>query len=193
LKKYKNIHFYNKKALKQDVLDLEPDVVIMATGSKPMLPCPPVRNFVYLYDEVLRGEVKFENKKIIVGGGGVVGCETANFLAENNKVTILVRSKVAKRMETLSKKYLLEELNRKNVKILTSTKIVDVSENREVIVERNGDQFVLEADALVAAFGARPFVPFTLEDISTIVVGDAKSVRNIYSAVSEGFQAAVTL
>jgi len=193
LKKYDNIHFHNKKALKQDVLDLEPDVVIMATGSKPMLPCRPVRNFVYLYDEVVKGEVKFENKNIIVGGGGVVGCETANFLAENNKVTILVRSKVAKRMETLSKKYLLEELNRKNVKILTSTKIVDVSENREVIVERNGNQFVLEADALVAAFGARPFVPFTLENISTIVVGDAKSVRNIYSAVSEGFQAAVTL
>jgi len=96
-------------------------------------------------------------------------------------------------METLSKKHLLQELKKKNVKILTSTKIVDISRNREVIVERNGHQFVLKADALVAAFGVRSFVPFTLENIPTIVVGDAKSVRNIYSAVNEGFQAAITL
>ena len=194
LKKYNNIHFHNKKALKQDVLNLEPDVVIMATGSRSMLPCPPVRNFVYLYDEVLRGEVKFENKNIIVGGGGLVGCETANLLAENNKVIIVeMLPEIAIGMETLSKKHLLQELKKKNVKILTSTKIVDISRNREVIVERNGHQFVLKADALVAAFGVRSFVPFTLENIPTIVVGDAKSVRNIYSAVNEGFQAAITL
>jgi len=194
LKKYNNIHFHNKKALKQDVLNLEPDVVIMATGSRSMLPFPPVRNFVYLYDEVLRGEVKFENKNIIVGGGGLVGCETANLLAENNKVIIVeMLPEIAIGMETLSKKHLLQELKKKNVKILTSTKIVDISRNREVIVERNGHQFVLKADALVAAFGVRSFVPFTLENIPTIVVGDAKSVRNIYSAVNEGFQAAITL
>ena len=194
LKKYNNIHFHNKKALKQDVLNLEPDVVIMATGSRSMLPFPPVRNFVYLYDEVLRGEVKFENKNIIVGGGGLVGCETANLLAENNKVIIVeMLPEIAIGMETLSKKHLLQELKKKNVKILISTKIVDISRNREVIVERNGHQFVLKADALVAAFGVRSFVPFTLENIPTIVVGDAKSVRNIYSAVNEGFQAAITL
>ena len=84
-------------------------------------------------------------------------------------------------------------MKKKNVKILTSTKIVDISKNREVIVERDGHQFIIEADALVAAFGSRPFVPFTLENIPTIVVGDAKSVRNIYSAVNEGFQAAIAL
>jgi len=194
LKKYNNIHFHKKKALKQDVLELKPDVVIMATGSRPMLPCPPVRGFVYLYDDVLRGEVKFENKNIIVGGGGLVGCETANLLADNNEVIIVeMLPEVAIGMETLSKKHLLQELKKKNVKILTSTKIVDISRNREVIVERDGHQFIIEADALVAAFGSRPFVPFTLENIPTIVVGDAKSVRNIYSAVNEGFQAAIAL
>ncbi|AGB04326.1 NADH:flavin oxidoreductase [Aciduliprofundum sp. MAR08-339] len=186
-----NVQMHNKKALKGDVISLEPDAVIMATGGKPFLPCPPIRNFVYLYDDVLRCEVKFEDKVIVVGGGGLVGCETANMLAEKNKVVIVeMLPQIAQGMETLSRKHLLKELENKNVKIMTSTRIVDVSRG-EIVVEKDGEQILIEADAMIAAFGSRPFVPFTLEDIPTMVIGDAKSVRNIYSAVSEGFEAGI--
>ncbi len=193
LKKYANLEMHNKKAIKGDVESLEPDVVIMATGSKPFLPCPPIRNFVYLYDEVLRGEVKFEGKSIVVGGGGLVGCETANLLAEKNKVIIIeMLPEVAQGMETLSRKYLLKELRKKGVRILTNTRLVDVAREK-LIVERDGEQRFIEADALIAAFGLRPFVPFRLDDVPMHIIGDAKSVRNIYSAISEGFEIARTL
>ena len=193
LKKYDNLKMYNKKALKNDVLALDPDAIIMATGSKPFLPCPLLRDFVYLYDDVLRGEVKFEGKKIVVGGGGLVGCETANLLAEKNKVVIVeMMPEVAQGMETLSKKHLLKELQEKGVKIFTNTKIVDVARG-EVIVEKEGVKMLIEVEAMVAAFGSKPFVPFQIKDIPTHVIGDAKSVRNIYSAVSEGFEVAMQI
>ena len=193
LKKYDNLKMYHKKALKNDVLALDPDAIIMATGSKPFLPCPPLRDFVYLYEDVLRGEVKFEGKSIVVGGGGLVGCETANMLAEKNKVVIVeMMPEVAQGMETLSKRYLLKELQEKGVKILTNTKIVDVARG-EIIVEKEGEQVLIEADAMIAAFGSRPFVPFRIEDVPTHIIGDAKSVRNIYSAVSEGFEAGMKI
>jgi len=172
---------------------LEPDVIIMATGSRPFLPCPPLRDFVYLYDDVLRGEVKFEGKSIVVGGGGLVGCETANLLAEKNKVVIVeMMPDIAQGMETLSKKHLIKELKEKGVRILTNTRIVDVARG-EIIVEKEGEQMLIEADAMIAAFGSRPFVPFRIEDIPTHIIGDAKSVRNIYSAVSEGFEVAMRI
>ncbi len=192
LEKY-DIEMHKKKALKGDVLDLEPHAVILATGSKPLLPCPPLRNFVYLFDEVLRGEVRFENKRIVVGGGGLVGCETANLLAEDNEVAIVeMLPEVAMGMETLSRKYLLKELEGKGVKILTNTRIVDLGRG-ELIVEQDGEQHLIEADALVAAFGSKPYVPFRIEGIPNYIIGDAKGVRNIYSAVNEGFEIAIKL
>ncbi len=193
LKKYDNLKMYHKKALKNDVIALDPDAIIMATGSKPFLPCPPLRDFVYLYNDVLRGEVKFEGKSIVVGGGGLVGCETANMLSENNKVVIVeMMPEIAQGMETLSKKHLIRELQEKSVRILTTTRIVDVARG-EIIVEKEGEQMLIEADAMIAAFGSRPFVPFHIEDVPTHVIGDAKSVRNIYSAVSEGFKVAISI
>ncbi len=194
LEEYENLTLHHKRALKRDVLALGPDVVIFATGSRPVLPCPPIRDFVYMYDEVLRGEVRFENKKILVGGGGLVGCETANLLALNNSVTVVeMLPEVAAGMETLSRKHLLAELRRNKVEFLTSTRIVDISRERYIVVERNGEQSVIEADAMVAAFGGRPYVPFSIEDVPTKVIGDAAGVRNIYSAVSEGFSAALDI
>ena len=34
----------------------------------------------------------------------------------------------------------------------------------------------------------RPYVPFIIEDIEYHIIGDAKSVRNIASAVREGYE-----
>ncbi len=194
LPKYENLELHHKRALKHDVLELDPDVIILATGSRPFIPCPPMRNFVYLYGDILRGEVKFKGKKIAVGGGGLVGCETANFLAEDNEVILIGRApEVAFKVETLTRKHLIRELEEKGVKIMTSTEIVDISRSGEIVVEQNGNQMIVEADALIAAFGSRPFVPFTVEDVPTHIIGDAKSVRSIYAATSEGFRVAVSI
>ena len=188
-----SVNLIHKRAKKEDIVALDPEVVIMATGSKPFLPCPPVRGFVYIYDDILRGMINFEGKELVVGGGGLVGCETALFLADKNKVLILeMLPEIAIGMETLSRKYLLKELKENNVQIITETRIVDVGKG-EIVVETGGEQRVIEADALIAAFGSRPYIPFTVENIPTIVIGDAKSVRNIYSAVNEGFSAAISL
>ena len=194
LAKYDNLEMHHKRALKQDVLALDPDVVIIATGARPFIPCPPMHNFVYLYDDVLRGEVKFNGKKLAVGGGGLVGCETANFLAENNEVILIGRApEIAFKVETLTRKHLINELEEKDVKIMTSAEIVDISRSGEIVVEQEGTQMIVETDALIAAFGSRSFVPFQIENIPTYIIGDAKGVRNIYSATSEGFEVAIQI
>ena len=193
LEKTENIILHHKKALKGDIEDMEADAVIMATGSKPFLPCVPVRNFVYLFDEILRDEVRLEGKRIVIGGGGLVGCETANMLAKNNKVIILKRSPgILLKEETLTRKYLLSELEKKGVKILTGLKFVDIGKG-ELIIEQNGKQMFIEADAMIAAFGSRPYIPFRIEGVPNHIIGDANGVRNIYSAISEGFDAAMKI
>lgn len=59
----------------------KPDAVIVATGSKPlMLPIPGIEKTVHAAD-VLEGNVK-PGKRVLVVGGGMVGCEVADFLGE---------------------------------------------------------------------------------------------------------------
>ena len=81
----------NTKADKEMIESYQPDTVIIATGSKPFV--PPIKgtdqDFVTNAHEVLLGNVE-TGENIVVIGGGLVGAETADMLAEQNKqITII--------------------------------------------------------------------------------------------------------
>ena len=81
----------NTKADKEMIESYQPDTVIIATGSKPFV--PPIKgtdqDFVTNAHEVLLGNVE-TGENIVVIGGGLVGVETADMLAEQNKqITII--------------------------------------------------------------------------------------------------------
>jgi len=123
LKQNNNIEFHISEYKKEDVQSVKPDAVIIATGSLPFFPFPKVEEMVYSYDEVLKEKFTFRNKNIIIAGGRLVGCETANFLAENNRVTIVeMLDDIAIDMETLSRAHLLRDFDNKGVKIFTKKK-----------------------------------------------------------------------
>ena len=84
------------KADKEKIQSYEPDTVIVATGSKPFV--PPIKgtdqDFVTNAHEVLLGNVE-TGENVVVIGGGLVGAETADMLAEQNKqVTIIEMLKI---------------------------------------------------------------------------------------------------
>ena len=76
--------------------------MIAATGSSPVFPgfCRKARNAV-VAQSILSGEAK-AGKKALVIGGGLIGCETAEFLAaQGSDVTILeLQPELAKDMES---------------------------------------------------------------------------------------------
>ena len=53
-----------------------------------------------------------------------------------------------------------------------------------IIVEKE----MIKCDVIVGAFGMKPYVPFVIDDVEYYIIGDAKSVRNIASAVREGYE-----
>ena len=79
-------------AVNKAVVESEkPDTVIIANGSMPSVPPIPGKDntFVRLATEALSGEVE-ANGRIAVIGGGLVGAETANYLATHgNDVSII--------------------------------------------------------------------------------------------------------
>jgi len=188
-KQYTNIQFHIGECKKEDVEAIKPDAVIMATGSSPFSPFPKVEGMVYAYDDVLKEKIIFSDKNVIVAGGGLVGCETANFLAANNNVTIVeMLDDIAMDMETQSRAHLLRDLDNKGVKIFTKRKLVDIKKGVVVLEDtKSKEQHRLECDALIVSTGNKPYKPFTINDVPSYVIGDAKSIGKIVDAVHEAY------
>ena len=176
------------------VMNENPDEVILAIGSEPLV--PPVKGIdgpnVLPYAEILDGK-KVEGKKVVVGGGGLVGCETALHLAaQGHEVTIVeMLPDVAIGMEPISRNYLLNELEEHNVKILTSSKIKELTDN-SVKFEKDGKIEELPFDNFIVAFGGKPRKFDTL-NMPARVVGDAVKVAKLVEAVRDGYAAGIEI
>ncbi|MEM0161210.1 MAG: FAD-dependent oxidoreductase [Thermoplasmata archaeon] len=180
---------FNQEVTLDKVAYLNPDAIIIATGAKCYVPSikgiknsniVPARN-------VLNGKIKIRGKKVVVGGGGLVGCETALYLAtQDNEVTIVeMLPALATDMETLSRNYLLRELDEHNVKYLLSAPVNEITENS--VIAGNTE---LLMDYFIISFGG--FRDHTLynqlkDKYETHIIGDALKVGKIIDAVSQGF------
>lgn len=147
-----------------DVRALRPDVVIVATGSRPLIPPIPGagRDGVVTSDDALAGRVAVGDKVVIVGGGSC-GAETADFLAARGKKAIVVEmlDLLCQDMLPDARYFLLERLEQAGVQILTSTTVKAIGD-RSVTVARQEPGLDLEwtavlddVDTVVLAVGAQ--------------------------------------
>src|SRR5690606_17451388 len=100
--------------LTEEIVDREkPDVIIITTGGKPILPDIPGidKPIVATAHDVLEEKVETGNKVIIVGGG-LIGSETANYLAHHGKTVTIVEQlhDIALDEEAYVRHFLLNDL-----------------------------------------------------------------------------------
>ena len=136
----------------------KPEVVVVATGAVPVvpdLPGIPGPNVVTAWD-VLGGKVKLTGEKVVVSGGGMVGCETAEFLAKDNEVTIVTSMPaVASDMEALHMVIFLGKLPTLNINVITEATIQEVSDKGLVYNDKEGKRAVAEGSKVVLARGSQ--------------------------------------
>lgn len=145
-----------KEACLQDV---EPDEVIIATGSEPLIPRIKGINHsnVVTAWNVLKGTGK-TGSNVVVAGGGMVGCETSEYLAEKgSKVTVVeMLNDIGLDMESKTRKYLLKRFDELSVEVYRKTKIEEITEDGVRVTDCNGKHSGLAADTVVLALGASP-------------------------------------
>lgn len=182
------------------VVARKPDIVVVATGSCPVLPrfCAQAPNLCTA-SEVLCGE-KAVGERVLVLGGGLVGCETAEFLLERGKqVTVVeMRGELAPDMEARARKLLLRHLQEGGVSFLVNTEILTVECDGSVEVRVDGKEQRLQAfDALVIAVGYAPenSLVQALEEagLACCMAGDCVTPGKIMNAVHQGFTVAMNL
>ncbi len=172
--------------------ELQPEAAVVATGSVPKCG-PPVtasKNMVQALDVLTTGG-NIKGKRVVVIGGGAVGCETALFLAiKGNRVIVLERGEsLARTLNPMSRRDLLDGLKAAGVETVTGSVSIEVNEGRVAYRDTQDRAFDLEADLVVCAVGFEPYDPVSsmLKTLvpEVYVVGDAAKPRNIGAAVLE--------
>lgn len=114
----------------EDILAMEPDVVVLATGGIVLATAFPgleESNWA-LAGDVLEGSLLGEGSDTLVIGGGLVGLEEADFLSAKGKKVVLVEiaEEVGARLDPLPRAMLLKGLKEQGVEIHTNTEVTQL-------------------------------------------------------------------
>ncbi|MCP4575621.1 MAG: FAD-dependent oxidoreductase [Deltaproteobacteria bacterium] len=170
-----------------------PDVVILATGSKPAYPqIDGVDNAIVIsINEALNGHGTAKERTVVVGGGPT-GCEIAFHLSEKgHQVTIVeMLPKLGSQLESMTKKILLRKLGENNVTFRTNSKVIRIEQNGVVIAEKDGGEITIPADQVVFSIGNRPedrlFNQIKSMGYEIHRIGDCLEPRSAKAAIYEG-------
>lgn len=149
-------------------------------------------------DDILSGK-GFPGRKVVILGGGSVGCETADYLAPliddrfpaNRDVTVIEMTDALMAGEGgAAKSVLTQRLMRKGVNIELKSTVTKVDETT-ITYEKGGREYVIDdADTLVFAVGYTS-VPIAYTNMH--ILGDARQVGNLKDAISSAYEFAKAL
>ena len=180
----------NTEVTKEIVMEMKPDVVVVATGAVPMkLEVPGAnRSDVIQANDVLEGKVQAKGRVVVVGGRSL-GMEVAILLAEQGKeVTLVSRSALGGKRgpdEKITHRALMRRLVELRIPTYLNATLVEITEGS--IVVGVGDEILsLPADTVVLAIGVEP-VDTLVKEIEGIVpeaytVGDCVQPGNAAQA-----------
>ncbi|MDP3879702.1 MAG: FAD-dependent oxidoreductase [Dehalococcoidales bacterium] len=179
----------------------KPDAVIIATGSVPFLPEIPGINSKHVVQavDILLGKAD-TGQKVVIIGGELVGCETADFLAGQGKQVTVVRRgpEMAATMVANNRRTLLSRLEKQGVRLITGVKKYEaITEDGLVMIDSEDKQQTLEADTIVLAAGAvadnRLAKALEGKVAEIHLAGDCVEPRRIVDAVYDGARLAAEI
>jgi NAD(H)-dependent 7beta-hydroxy-3-oxo-delta4-cholenoic acid oxidoreductase len=202
----------NTEATPELVNEVKPDAVVVAVGSAPYIPdFPGIENpKVVTAHDILAGKVALPlansmgkpgipTANVAILGGGLVGCETADFLASSGDnpivgrvaVTIVTSKKeIGMDMVPEIRTLLMQRLHEKGVTVMGSSKVKEIIDDG-VVIDREGKEETLHGmDSIILARGVKSVD--ALSDAiknkvpEVYVIGDAKEPREALEAIAEG-------
>lgn len=199
--------FKNREADIKFIDSLNPNIIVNATGSNPLL--PPIKGLKEAMEKenskVASIKEMIENipnypedmtgKKVVVIGGGAVGLDVVEFFAPRNaKISIVeMQPVISKDLDPVTKVQTSTLIEKHDVLELTNTALLEVKDN-SFIVRRDGKEEELEFDYGFVCLGMRANAPvleslrenFDSSKVEIVNIGDSVRARRIIEGVQEG-------
>jgi 2,4-dienoyl-CoA reductase (NADPH2) len=198
---------------------MKPDAVFVATGgilaypdikginNRRVITIPTLHRMVKPYlrifgPRVLGWLTKFWlpiGKRVIVIGGGLHGCETAEFLVKRGRqVTIVEQSEaIGEGVLDFRLGLLLDWFHKKGVTMITGVKDMEITDKGLAITTKEGKKQTLEANSIIPTAPLKPndelakSLEGKVPEIYTI--GDCGEPRMIVNAIADGYHTARTI
>lgn len=188
---------YNTEVTKENIDQYEADVVVMATGSTPRVigfegTMNPVTAEDVLLDRVVTGD------NVVVVGGGLVGCETALWLAQQGKKVSVIEMMPEilgghGAIPHMNEFMLVDLLKFNNVDIYKNSSVIMTQDN-SVEVKQGDSVFKIDVDTLVTSVGyiSNDSLYEDIKDLNIPVynIGDSSKVHNIMYAIWNAYELA---
>jgi 2-enoate reductase len=176
---------------------LDADEIVVATGATAKVPPIPGVDLPHVNTatDVLLGK-KEPGQRVIIIGGGQVGCELALWLEEKGKQVTLIEAlsglmTLGKEALFIANKKMLEDmLAYKNIKVMLGTQVAAIGTNSVDVITKQGKE-TIAADTVVLAVGYNSDSRLYREISATIpkkvwLLGDARAPGNIMFAIRDG-------
>ena len=189
----------NTEVTKEVLGELGADAIILATGSTPLiLPIPGLAESGYVTAQDLLLGKGTVGKKVLVVGGGMVGCEASEYLAERGHEVAIIEMKdvIAADVVPENRKFMFANFARNHVKLQPGAKVGQFYTDGVDYTMADGTAGSLRGfDSVVLAMGTRKYDPLS-EAVAgaapqVIVIGEAlKSPGNAVVVTADAFEAA---
>ncbi|MBO0477416.1 FAD-dependent oxidoreductase [Vagococcus sp. DIV0080] len=186
------------------VNDINPQDIILASGASPTVLTLKGSDQYPIYHATKVYEPSFNiRKKIVMIGGGLMGCEIAIHLAESGaQVTILeIMDSLARDSNRIHQAALFEMLEKMKdlIHIKLKVKVTEITESGLKYLDENEEEKILESDTILYAVGMRPNEEI-VEEIrswdgweSFRAIGDCTGASVVRKAIHTGYFAAMDI
>lgn len=185
--------------------EIMPDVLVCATGAHPReLNQVDFKDMQVLYaNDVLAGQ-KFGAQNVLIVGAGLVGCETADYLAQKGIKVSLAEMMGDIALDALpeERQFFKRKFERFGVKIFTNSQMAGVGDGTVNLVKEDETHSV-KADAVIISIGSLATLPQVLDlssrpsqiksddkEVKVLYIGDCIRPRRVIDAVHSAYDAA---
>ena len=190
----------NTMVTPEELRAMDAEAIILATGSVPVMPrsIPGIDHPKTISGVEACMNTRPVGEKVVIVGGGLVGCEIAYGYAKEGKQVTIVEALddilMVNDVPAMNKLMLVDAFAYYGTRVLTGTRLKEVNNDGAVVEKKDGTLETLDADTVVMSIGYRS-VPSMAEALSgcgaeIYEIGDGNRVGNVLTCIQDAYEVA---